>query len=59
VQSCRLNLRRFGAEFTANSGRAYFLGHEREGVVEHREEFINYFAQREDHFYTSRYSAIP
>ncbi|CAF4729265.1 unnamed protein product, partial [Rotaria magnacalcarata] len=32
VERCKLDLRRFGAKFTANSSRSYFLGHEREDV---------------------------
>ncbi|CAF2156340.1 unnamed protein product [Rotaria magnacalcarata] len=32
VESCKLDLRRFGAKFTGNSLRSYFLGHEREDV---------------------------
>ncbi|CAF4175324.1 unnamed protein product [Rotaria magnacalcarata] len=32
VESCRLDLRRFGVKFTANSSRPYFLVHEREDV---------------------------
>ncbi|CAF4259330.1 unnamed protein product [Rotaria magnacalcarata] len=36
IESCKLDLRRFGAKFTANSSRPYFLGHEQEDVVKHR-----------------------
>ncbi|CAF5192208.1 unnamed protein product, partial [Rotaria magnacalcarata] len=32
VESCRLDLRRFGVKLTANSSRPYFLGYEREDV---------------------------
>ncbi|CAF3189699.1 unnamed protein product [Rotaria sp. Silwood2] len=39
--SCRLDLRRWGAKFEANSQRPYFEGHERDDLVKHRTEFIN------------------
>ncbi len=39
MKSCRLNLHRFGAKFTANAAHAYFLAHEREDMVKDREEF--------------------
>ena len=50
--SCRLDLRRWGAKFEANSQRPYFEGHEREDVVKHRNEFINYFLAYKDSYYT-------
>ncbi|CAM2708841.1 unnamed protein product [Rotaria socialis] len=59
VESCRLDLRRFGVKFTANSSRSYFLGHEREDVVKHRQEFVKYFIEREQHFYTITNDAVP
>ncbi|CAF4874655.1 unnamed protein product [Rotaria socialis] len=59
VESCKLDLRRFGAKFTANSSRPYFLGHEREGVVKHRKEFVKYFIEREQNFYTITNDAVP
>ncbi|CAF3376878.1 unnamed protein product, partial [Rotaria sp. Silwood2] len=52
VESCKLDLRRFGAKYTANTGRPYFLGHERKDVVKHREQFIEYFTEHQDDFYT-------
>ncbi|CAF4774426.1 unnamed protein product, partial [Rotaria sp. Silwood2] len=42
-RSCRLDLRRWGAKFDANSQRPYFEWHERDDVVKHRNEFVNYF----------------
>ncbi|CAF3154222.1 unnamed protein product [Rotaria sp. Silwood2] len=51
-RSCRLDLRRWGAKFEANSQRPYFEGHERNDVVEHRNEFINYFLTHKDFYYT-------
>ncbi|CAM4968055.1 unnamed protein product [Rotaria socialis] len=59
VESCRLDLRRFDVKFTANSSRPYFLGHEREDVVKHRQEFVKYFIEREQHFYTITNDAVP
>jgi hypothetical protein len=59
VASCKLDLRRFGAKFRANSSRPYFLGHEREDVVKHRQEFTRYFVERENHFYTITNDAVP
>ncbi|CAM2715537.1 unnamed protein product [Rotaria socialis] len=59
VESCRLGLRRFGVKFTANSSRPYFLGHEREDMVKHRQEFVKYFIEREQHFYTITNDAVP
>ena len=32
-RSCRLDLRRWGAKFEANTQRPYFEGHEREDVI--------------------------
>jgi len=51
-KSCRLDLRRWGAKFEANSQRPYFEGHERPEVVEHREQFTSYFLNRVGHYYT-------
>ncbi|CAF5167870.1 unnamed protein product, partial [Rotaria magnacalcarata] len=59
IESCKLDLRRFGAKFTANSSRPYFLGHEQEDVVKHRKEFVKYFIEREQHFYTIANDAVP
>ena len=43
-RSCRLDLRRWGAKFEANSQRLHFEGHERDDVVMYRNEFNNYFS---------------
>ena len=51
VQSCRLDLRRCGARFEANSKRPYFEDHEREDVVEHRIKFLQNFLSKEDSYY--------
>ena len=50
--SCRLDLRRWGAKFEANSQRPYFEGHERDDVVKHRNEFIDYFLTHKKFYYT-------
>ncbi|CAF1431798.1 unnamed protein product [Didymodactylos carnosus] len=49
-RSCHLVLRRSGAKFEANSQRPYFEGHERDDVVKHRNEFINYFLAHRDFY---------
>lgn len=59
IASCKLDLRRFGAKFASNSERPYFLGHERADVVQHREQFVQYFMQNENHFYTITNDAEP
>lgn len=52
VASCRLDLRRWGAKFDKNSQRPYFEGHERPDVKEHRANFIKYFLDRKECYYT-------
>lgn len=52
IASCKLDLRLFGAKFKPNAGRPYFLGHERDDVVQHRKEFVKYFMENINHFYT-------
>ena len=47
-----MDLRRWGAKFEANSRRPYFEGHERDDVVKHRNEFINYFLAHKAYYYT-------
>jgi hypothetical protein len=51
VQSCRLDLRRWGARFESNSQRPYFEGHERQDVVQHRTNFLQHFLSRKDSYY--------
>ena len=50
-RSCRLDLRRWGAKFEANTQRSYFEGHERGNVITHRNVFIKYFLQHQDSYY--------
>ncbi|CAF2138799.1 unnamed protein product [Rotaria magnacalcarata] len=52
IQSCRLDLRRWGFRFDSNTKRPYFEGHERPEIVTHRETLIKYFLEKKDHFYT-------
>lgn len=52
VQSCRLDLRRWGARFESNSKRPYFEGHERADVIRDRQSFVEYFLNRKDYYYT-------
>ncbi|CAF1687084.1 unnamed protein product, partial [Adineta ricciae] len=52
IPSCRLDLIRWGARFKDNSQRPYFEGHERDDVKAHRQEFITYFLDRKDFYYT-------
>ncbi|CAF5000107.1 unnamed protein product, partial [Rotaria socialis] len=59
VQSCRLDLRRWGARFEANSKRPYFEGHEREDVVEHRIKFLQHYLSRKDSYYLISEDAKP
>ncbi|CAF4503702.1 unnamed protein product, partial [Didymodactylos carnosus] len=58
-RSCRLDLRRWGAKFEANSQRPYFEGHERDDVVKHRNEFIGYFLAHKDYYDTITDGEIP
>lgn len=51
-QSCRLDLRRWGARSEANSQRPYFEGHERSDVVAHRKQFVEYFLGQKENYYT-------
>ena len=51
VESCRLDLRRWGGRFKENSQRPYFEGHDRPDVVEHREKFVNHFINQREYCY--------
>ncbi|CAF4549106.1 unnamed protein product [Rotaria sp. Silwood2] len=59
IASCRLYLRRFGAKYSNNKGRPYFLGHEREDVVRYRQDFVEYFFNHEDNYYTLTDDILP
>ena len=51
-ESCRLNLRHWGAKFQLNSQRPYFEDHECGDVVKHRDEFVSYILARKNKYYT-------
>lgn len=42
---------RWGAKWDSNKSRPYFLGHEREDVIEKRKEFVSYMLDRQDFYY--------
>ena len=52
IESCRLDLRRWGAKFQPNSQRPYFEGHEGPDVIAHRQEFVSYFLHNKNQYYT-------
>ena len=52
VESCRLDLRRWGARFEANTQRPYFEGHDRDDIVRDRQKFIEHFLNGENHYFT-------
>ncbi len=45
-------MRRCGARFDLNSKRPYFEGYECTDVVRDRQNFVKYFLDRKDHYYT-------
>lgn len=51
VESCRVDLIRWGAKWDSNSNRPYFEGHEREDVVAKPKEFVEYFVDNKDFYY--------
>lgn len=52
VESCRIDLRHWGARFESNSLRPYFEGHDRPDVLAHRSEFIRHFPNYKRNYYT-------
>ena len=52
IKSCRLDLSCWAAKFESNAQRPYFEGNERQNVTAHRREFISYFLQRKDSYYS-------
>lgn len=52
VASCRLDMRKWGGRFEANTKRPYFEGHERSDVVAHRDRFVTYLLNHKDDYYT-------
>lgn len=59
IESCRLDLRRFGARFTSNKNRPYYIGHERDDVVKHRQEFCDFFVKHEKNLYSITEEETP
>lgn len=59
IDSCRLHLRRFGAKYTANKIRPYFIGHERDDVVEKRKQFVSFFTEKKNNFYGITAETVP
>ncbi len=45
------DLKSWGYVWTNNKLRPYFLGHEREDVVKHRQEFVKYLVERKETSY--------
>ena len=59
VESCRLDLRRWGARFESNTNRPYFEGHDRPDVLAHRHQFINHFLSNQTSYYTITENGDP
>ena len=59
VESCRLDLRRWGACFENNTNRPYFEGHDRPDVLACRQEFLNHFLSNKDSYYTVTEDSDP
>jgi hypothetical protein len=50
--SCNVDLIRWGAKWDDNKNRPYFEGHERADVVESRKNFLQYFTNAKNFYYT-------
>jgi hypothetical protein len=59
LESCRLDLRRWGINFRPNSERPYFEGHKKSDVVSQRKDFVSYFMSRIDQYYAISESDPP
>ena len=51
IPMCRLDLRRWGCKFEANTQRPYFEGHDRIDVLAYREKFLDYFLSKKNNYY--------
>ena len=51
VEMCRLDLKRWGCKFEANTQRPYFEGHDRIDVLSYREKFLDYFLSKKSNYY--------
>jgi len=49
--TCRIDMLKWGAVWDRNKKRPYFEGHEREDVVKHRQNFIDYFLTNIESYY--------
>jgi hypothetical protein len=47
----RFDMKNWGYKWKKNKKRPFFEGHEREDVVKHRSEVVNYFLDRKDHYW--------
>lgn len=54
VESCRVDLLKWGAKYDENKNRPYFEGHEREDVVEARKSFIEHMHEIKDFCYVPK-----
>lgn len=51
VESCRVDLLRWGAVWDKNKSRPYFEGHERDDNIQHRMEFCQRFSDSKDFYF--------
>ena len=49
--SCRIDMLKWGAVWDSNKKRPFFEGHEREDVIRHRQNFIDYFLSNIKSYY--------
>jgi len=54
VESCRVDLLKWGAKYDENKNRPYFEGHEREDVIEARKCFIEHMHEIKDFCYVPK-----
>ena len=52
VSSCNIDLLKWGARWDDNKNRPYFEGHERDNVVEERNNFVEYFLHNKELYFT-------
>lgn len=51
VTMCRLDLKRWGFSYDANTQRPYYKGHDRPDVLAYRQKFLEYFLSKKQHYY--------
>jgi len=54
VESCRVDLLKWGAKYDSNKNRPYFEGHEREDVLLARQKFIEHLINLKDFYYVPK-----